>query len=66
MIIIPINKKRAIHIHHWIFYLFILFLSFIIYIPKVIIGFSFGLFIQGILYEDSFELFCYNFHNQLR
>ena len=64
MVIIPINKKKAIHIHHWMIYLFILFLSIFIYIPKIVIGFSFGLFIQGIIYKDCFQLLCDNFYNQ--
>lgn len=60
MIIIPYNYHTAFHLHHWIFYLFICISSIFMNIPTIIIGFSFGLFIQGILYDDSFKIICNN------
>ena len=60
MIIIPINRNYALHIHHWFIYFFVLFASFFIYIPKLITGFSLGLFLQGISYSDSFNFLCKN------
>ena len=60
MIIIPLNDKIAFHLHHWIIYLNIILISFYIKINKIIIGFSLGLFIQGILYSDSFKFICDN------
>lgn len=60
MIIIPINNKKAIHIHHWLIYLLICLLVIIINIPKYILGFSIGLFIQGIKYKDSYNFICDN------
>ena len=63
MLIVPITKKKALHIHHWIIYLFIYFLSFYIYIPKLIVGFSLGLFLQGILYKDCLNFICDNPYN---
>ena len=60
MIIIPLYKK-ALHIHHWIFYLIILLTSIFFYIPQIIIGFSVFLFLQGLLqYNDRFSIFCNN------
>ena len=53
MLIIPYNKRKEIHIHHWIIYFLLCILSIFIKIPKIILGFFFGLFIQGILYKDS-------------
>ena len=54
MLIIPLSKKQALHIHHWVIYLLIIIGSLFINIPEIIIGFSFGLFIQGMQYEDCF------------
>ncbi len=59
MIIIPYNKK-AIHIHHWVIYFFILLVSLFYHIPEYIIGFSFGLFIQGVQYKDCCVFICDN------
>ena len=60
MIIIPYNKNKAIHLHHWILYLLICIASIFIKIPQIIIGFSFGLFIQGLQYNDYKTLICKN------
>ena len=60
MIIIPITQHTAIHIHHYIIYFFILVSNIYYQIPSVILGFSFGLFIQGILYKDCLKLLCRN------
>ena len=65
MVIVPINKKKAVHIHHWIIYLLILLLSFFINIPEIIIGFSLFLFIQGICYNDRFEVIRKNPYNNI-
>jgi hypothetical protein len=60
MIIIPINKKKCIHIHHWILSL-LLCLSYIFFdIPLIVVGISFGLIIQGLMYEDRFDIICKN------
>lgn len=60
MIIIPYDKVNAIHLHHWIWYFSICLISMFVYIPSVVIGFSLGLFIQGIIYKDSLNLMCKN------
>jgi len=60
MVIIPINSKKAIHIHHYVINAFICLLSFFYDIPKVILGFSIGLFIQGLLYKDRMKFICDN------
>ena len=60
MIIIPYNKKSAIHLHHWVLYFSICVMSMFVYIPNIVKGFSLGLFIQGITYKDSLSLICDN------
>ena len=60
MIIIPYNKYKAFHLHHWPIYLFICLLSFYIYIPDIIFGFSAGLSLQGLTYKDRFKFICNN------
>ena len=60
MILIPISKEKCFHIHHWIIYLLIFILSFFINIPEIIIGFSIGLFLQGLFYKDSLEFIVNN------
>ena len=63
MIIIPYNKVNAIHLHHWVVYFFLCLLSLFFNIPQILTGFSFGLFIQGILYKDRFNFICSNPYN---
>lgn len=48
IVIIPYNKSKAIHLHHWIIYLFICGAS------------IFGLFIQGLSYKDRLKFICRN------
>lgn len=60
MIMIPISKEKCFHIHHWVISLFILIISLFIYIPKIIIGFSLGLFLQGLYYKDRFNFIIDN------
>ena len=60
MIIIPVSSTKAIHIHHWVVYILICMLSLFVYIPTFIVGFSFGLFLQGIWYEDFDVFICDN------
>ena len=103
MVIIPISKEKAIHIHHWIIAaLIILFfnkylitiiwffaflagikansyisaiLSFIcfffsllpsvsIYISKMTFGFLIGLMLQGLNYNDAFDIIIPNPYNK--
>jgi len=64
MLIIPFNKTQAIHIHHWLFYLLICIIGLFLEIPKIIIGFSLGLFIQGLIYEDRFNFIEKNPYNK--
>ncbi len=63
MIIIPYNKENAIHLHHWVICLFFCILSIFYQIPQIFTGFSLGLFIQGLLYKDSFNFICSNPYN---
>ena len=60
MLMFPISKKKCCHIHHCIIYLLICFYSLFMYVPKIIIGFSLGLLLQGILYQDCFTFICDN------
>ena len=63
MLIIPYNKINALHLHHWVIYLFICIISIFINVPKIINGFSLGLFIQGIMYKDRLNFICKNPYN---
>ena len=63
MVIIPYNKAKALHLHHWVFYILIYIASFFVHIPPILIGFSLGLFIQGIKYKDSCTFICNNPYN---
>jgi len=63
MLIVPITKKKALHIHHWLIYLFICFSGLFFKIPKIIMGFSFGLLVQGLLYKDCLKFICDNPYN---
>lgn len=63
MVIVPISSKKAIHIHHWIFYLFVLCISPVVYIHPIFLGFSTGLTFQGLTYNDRFKLVCDNPYN---
>jgi len=60
MIIIPFNKTTAMHIHHWLIYLFVLSLNIFFYIPDIINGFAIFLIIQGLCYNDCFEFITTN------
>lgn len=55
MVIIPITTKYALHIHHWLIYLLLFFYCNHLFIQ----GFSFGLCIQGFIYND-FYIFLIN------
>lgn len=61
MIIIKYYRNKYIHIHHWILYLFI----FLILLKKnnklyFLKGFTFTMFLQGLLYKDFHNLECKN------
>lgn len=58
MIIIPFSDYKAIHLHHWIIYLFLIFI--LSYLYEIIIGICIGLTIQGLLYKDRFEFIVKN------
>ena len=60
MVILAISNKKSIHIHHWIIYFLICIVCFFYNNVYTIFGFSFGLFIQGLFYKDSFTLLCKN------
>ena len=55
MFIIPIKQNLAVHIHHWMIFLFISILCCYIKLPELIFGVSLGLMIQGLNYLDSFS-----------
>jgi len=60
MIIIPISKEKALHIHHWIIFSIILLYSLYFKISDIVKGFSFILIIQGLLYKDCMHFICKN------
>lgn len=57
MLILPLNKNKALHIHHWVIYL-IIYLLFSKY--PLIKGLSLGLFLQGLSYIDRFNFIIRN------
>lgn len=60
MVIIPINNNCALHIHHWLIFSLICFSSIILNIPTLLLGFSLGLSVQGLLYKDWSDFICEN------
>ena len=58
MIIIPISKDKAVHIHHWIIYFPLVLLRHYTY--NILWGFSLGLTLQGLIYDDAFSLITEN------
>ena len=62
MIYIPISSKKCIHVHHWIIFLGVLF--FYNFISHILSGFSLGLCLQGLLYNDAFVFIVDNPYNK--
>lgn len=67
MLIIKINKNKAVHIHHWVFFLLLIIILFLIKSKisdtsdlSIFLGYSVGMIIQGLLYKDRFDFFCKN------
>ena len=67
MLIIKINKNKAVHIHHWVFFLLLIIILFLIKSKisdtidlSIYLGYSIGMIIQGLLYKDRFDFFCKN------
>lgn len=64
MIIIPISKTKAIHLHHWILLsILVLFLNKYFLnknLLNILIGFFLGLVIQGLTYNDAYDLIVKN------
>lgn len=64
MIIIPISKNKAIHLHHWIFLsIVVLFLKKYFKnknLLEILIGFFLGLIIQGLTYNDAYDFIIKN------
>ena len=58
MIIIPFSNQKAIHLHHWIIYLFLIFI--LSYLYEIIIGICIGLTIQELFSKDRFEFIVKN------
>lgn len=64
MILIPISKKKALHIHHWIISLALLIFLFSVKSFGILFGTVLGLFIQGLFYKDSFKIIESNLYNR--
>ena len=56
MIIIPLNKNKGLHIHHWVIYL----IAYLLITNSFIKGFSLGLLLQGLGYKDKFNFITKN------
>ena len=65
MLIVPYNGEKAIHVHHWIIYFILCLMSLVYQIPHILVGFSFGLCIQGIQYKDRCDFICDNPYNSV-
>ena len=63
MLIIPYNNTKAIHIHHWVLSLLFCISGIFFDIPKIFIGLSTGLLIQGLTYNDRFRFIKQNPYN---
>ena len=59
LIIIPF-KKKAIHLHHWIFCLILCLIYLHLKKINIIFGFSLGLLLQGLCYKDAYQFICDN------
>ena len=55
MIIVPVNRRKAVHVHHWIVCLLICLVSFRCSVPNIVFGFSLGMCVQGLFYKDRFH-----------
>ncbi len=64
MVVIPISNNKALHVHHWIIYLSLLILLYCIKSFGILFGIVLGLFIQGLLYKDSFNIIEKNPYNK--
>jgi hypothetical protein len=64
MIIVPISQKKAIHIHHWMYYLIIYILCIIAFntsdCQHIVIGWCVVMIIHGLTYCDRFNFVCPN------
>ncbi len=60
MIIIPTDEHYALHVHHWVVYLFLFLLLLMLDKMYILMGFFAGLIVQGLLYKDSFIFSCKN------
>ena len=60
MLVVIYSKTKAIHLHHWILYLFLCIVNIIVKGPDIITGFASGLTIQGYTYSDSCKFICNN------
>jgi len=58
MVIIPLNSTRAIHVHHWVLYMFILLFYGCLW--EWFIGFCAGMIINGLTYADAFDFMMQN------
>ena len=59
MIMIP-YKQYGLHVHHWCFFYVLYLLQYFVNVPLWLYGFSFGLMVQGLMYEDCFEFIIEN------
>jgi ABC-type phosphate transport system permease subunit len=63
MIIVPLDSRLAIHLHHWLIYLTFFAVGTVASIPTILLGFFAGQIIQGLSYGDCFQFICDNPYN---
>jgi hypothetical protein len=57
MIILPVDRTKALHLHHWLLFTCLLTT---VDLPEVVAGFSYGLVMQGIEYSDYLQIHTTN------
>ena len=60
MIILPLTKTKALHLHHWITYSITIYFYKYIEYNLIIYYFLLGLIFQGLMYNDSLNLLIKN------
>ena len=62
--VVSLNKKTAVHLHHWILSSICMICILLFKKKQMIVhGFLLGMIIHGLSYDDRFEIICENPYN---